>query len=77
MNDRTFDRMTTNPDRAQARVRPRRAARAVVATDAAGMAWGHANPAELYRWLARRNALLRTIAAAVPQDSCSQPWRMA
>jgi hypothetical protein len=32
--------------------------------DAAGQAWRHDNPAELYRWVSRRNELLRTIAVA-------------
>jgi hypothetical protein len=39
----------------------RRAAAARVA-DAAGQVWRHSNPAELYRWVCRRNDLLRTIA---------------
>ena len=38
----------------------------VKVTDAAGMGWGHSNPAELYRWIRLRNDLLRTIAVAFP-----------
>jgi hypothetical protein len=32
--------------------------------DDAGAVWWHSNPAELYRWVCRRNELLRTIAHA-------------
>ena len=36
----------------------------VAIADADGMVWAHSNPAELYRWVSRRNELLKTIAAA-------------
>ncbi len=55
MNDFTFDRGATDLGRDSLQV-----------ADAAGMVWGHSNPAELYRWISRRNDLLRTIAAAFP-----------
>ena len=42
------------------RIQSRTEASATVA-DAAGMVWTHANPAELYRWISRRNALLRIV----------------
>ena len=60
MNDITFDRIST--------ARPQGLLQAAVA-DAAGMVWGHANPAELYRWISRRNDLLHTIASAVTPAS--------
>ena len=41
--------------------------------DAAGMVWSHANPAELYRWIARRNALLSTISVAYGPFSPQSP----
>lgn len=34
------------------------------AVDDAGQLWRHVNPAELYRWVSRRNELLQTIAVA-------------
>lgn len=34
------------------------------AVDAAGRVWLHCNPAELHRWVSRRNELLRTIVVA-------------
>jgi hypothetical protein len=34
------------------------------AVDVAGRVWAHHNPAELYRWVSRRNELLRAIDAA-------------
>jgi hypothetical protein len=42
---------------------PRTSASKVV--DADGQVWRHDNPAELYRWISRRNELLRTIAVAL------------
>lgn len=32
--------------------------------DVTGVIWTHSNPAELYRWITRRNALLSTIDVA-------------
>lgn len=60
MNDRQFDRspLDHTPGTLQA-----------VAADVAGMLWSHSNPAELYRWISRRNDLLRTIADAAPRAS--------
>ena len=55
MNDRTFHQSPTDD---------RRGPRATVVADAAGGVWAHSNPAELYRWVSRRNDLLGTIAAA-------------
>jgi hypothetical protein len=43
-----------------------------LAIDAAGRLWRHDNPAELYRWVSRRNDLLRTIAGA-PRVAASRP----
>jgi hypothetical protein len=33
--------------------------------DRSGQAWGHADPAYLRRWIARRDALLETVAVAL------------
>lgn len=38
------------------------------ACDITGRVWAHPNPLHLYRWLSRRNELLRTLAAT-PQSS--------
>lgn len=43
----------------------------LMARDAAGTVWAHANPAELYRWISRRNDLLSTIAVASGRDPIS------
>ena len=45
----------------------------VAVVDDAGMVWAHANPAELYRWIAGRNDLLGTIAVAFRQGAGSSP----
>ncbi len=57
MNHLTFDRQATDHSRGS---------RPVAVADVAGAVWGHPNPAELYRWISRRNALLETIAVAFP-----------
>jgi hypothetical protein len=57
----------TDPRRDDPRTSPARVA------DAAGLVWGHSNPFELYRWVSRRNDLLRTIAVA-PRATIGRPW---
>ena len=64
MNDAMFDRAWADHDRATAQAR---------VSDAAGMVWGHPNPVELYRWVSRRNDLLRTIAEAIPHGAPRAP----
>ena len=56
--------MTHSPDRPF--VRPtdvRRDPPHARAVDQAGLVWAHPNPLYLYRWIARRDDLLRTIVA--------------
>lgn len=48
----------------------------VAVADDAGMIWMHANPAELYRWISRRNALLSTIGVAFDRQAAAAPRPM-
>ena len=57
MNDTMLDRKLGDGARTTFQVR---------VADTAGMVWGHSNPAELYRWISRRNDLLQTISQAFP-----------
>ena len=49
----------------------------VAVTDAAGMVWTHSNPAELYRWISRRNDLLKSIAVAFTNNPSTTARPMA
>ena len=43
---------------------PMAMASVIAIADADGVVWAHPNPVELYRWVSRRNELLKTFAAA-------------
>jgi hypothetical protein len=48
--------------------RPAHARTPIRVVDRGGRVWSHHNPAELYRWVSRRNELLRTIDAVPIPD---------
>jgi hypothetical protein len=55
--------LATAPCRPNTQCTKRRAIAAVA--DLSGHVWTHPNPLHLYRWVSRRNELLRTLGAAV------------